>query len=273
LSRALTRSARVIALASGKGGVGKTHLAVNLALAFARMGRRSMLVDCDLGLANAAILLGLNAEVTLEDFVSGRIPLEAVVTEGPGGMLFVPGGNGIGAPPPIERAERRRMADGFRPYADAIDYMVIDAPSGISRQTMGVVAASDRVLLVLSGEPTAFVDAYATLKLLALDHGCHSVAVVTNMVEHDGAGRELFRRFRDVAARFLPCELEHLGSIPRDEHLRHAVMAKRPFLDAYPQARASAAMMRLARAIDDLAVPAGAGGTRFFGLEVLHAVQ
>jgi len=273
MSRAMTRSARVIALASGKGGVGKTNLAVNLTLALARMGRRSMLVDCDLGLANAAILLGLNAEVTLEDFIGGRIPLEAVVTEGPAGMLVVPGGNGIGALPLIERAERRRMAQGFRPYAETLDYMMVDAPSGISRQTMSVVATSDRVLLVLAGEPAAFMDAYATLKLLTLDHGCDAIAVVTSMVDHESAGRDLFRRFRDVAARFLPCALTHLGSIPRDEHLRAAVQAKRPLLEAYPQSRAAAAFTRLAHALDDLAMPASAGGTRFFGMEVLHAVQ
>jgi flagellar biosynthesis protein FlhG len=267
------RNARVIALASGKGGVGKTNLAVNLTLALARAGRRAMLVDCDLGVANAAILLGLNAALTIEDYIAGQVPLESVVAEGPSGMLVVPGGSGNGAMPVIERAERRRLADGFRPYADSLDYLIVDSPSGIARQTLSVMAASDRVLLVLSAEPTAFMDAYATLKLLTLEHGCTNISVVANMVDHEAAGRELFRRFRDVAARFLPSEPHYLGSVPRDEHVRVAVLHKRACVEAFPEARASTAMMRLARALDQLAMPVALGGQRFFGMEAVHAVQ
>lgn len=273
MSEAVERPARVITLASGKGGVGKTNLAVNLGIALARLGRRAMLVDCDFGLADAAILLGLSPSATIEDYMEGRAPLASVITERADGLLVAPGGSGAGVMPIIESAERRRLAEGMRPYADSLDYVVVDAPSGIARQTLGLLAASDRVLLVLSAEPAAFLDAYATLKLLMLEHGCAHISVIANMVEHEAAGRELFQRFRDVAARFLPSGPHYLGSVPRDEHVRAAVLHKRAWIEAFPASRAAAAMLRLARALDDLHLPAAPGGARFFGMETLHAVR
>ena len=261
--------ARVIALASGKGGVGKTSIAVNLAVALARMKRRTMLMDCDFGMANAAIMLGINAAVDLERFASGALDLEAIALSGPSGLHLIPGGS-AGNLPPSRHTLRRRLALEMRDRATMLDYVVVDTASGVSPQGVSTIADSDHVLLVVSSEPTAFMDAYAMLKLLTLEYGCTAVSVIANMVDDEGAGRELFNRFSDVAARFLASELDFLGSIPRDEHLRAAVFRKRCCLDAFPETRASAALLHLARALDSRTIAPAAGGERFFALEALQ---
>ncbi|WP_197277020.1 P-loop NTPase [Sphingomonas profundi] len=267
------RKARVLVTASGKGGVGKTAVAVNLAVALARAGRRTMLVDCDFGLADAAIMFGVNAPTTIEDVMNARVPLDAAITPTEDGVLLVPGASGSTTAADLAKPDRRRLAEGFRRHADVLDYLIVDPPAGIQPQTMRLLAMSDRILLVLTGEPTAFMNAYATVKLLALDHGCTRISVIANMVDSEVSGRDLFGRFHDVASRFLPSELDYLGSLPRDEHMRMAIMRKRPCLAAYPESRASAAVLRLAHAFETIDMPPCPGGSRFFGLEHSNGVD
>lgn len=266
------RRARVVMLASGKGGVGKTAIAINLSIALARAGRKAMLVDCDFGLGDAAIMLGMNPETTIEDVMMGRAALDAAIQSTTDGLLLVPGANGVAVSAALAKPDRRRMADSFRPHADALDYLIVDPPGGIQPHATRLLAMSDRIVIVLTGEPTSFLSAYGIVKLLALEHGCTSVSVITNMVDSEASGRDLFSRFHDVASRFLPSELDYLGSLPRDEHIRMAIMHKRPCLIAYPESRASAAMVRLAQALDSLDMPPSAGGSRFFGLEHPHGI-
>jgi len=267
------RSARVIAVTSGKGGVGKTNVSVNLSVAMARMGRRTLLVDGDLGLANANILLGLNAQRTIGDVLGRGLALDEVVQRGPGGLMLLPGHSGHDVVTGLDRHDRSRLADTLRPMADALDYVVLDTASGISPQNMALASASDMVLLVLSAEPTAFMDAYALVKVLAVEHGCASISVVTNQAEGEAGGRELFRHFREVVKRFLPVTLFHLGSIPRDPSVREAVFRRSACVEAFPDAPASAAFNRLARTISDAELPAGPGGDSFFGMEALHGAH
>jgi flagellar biosynthesis protein FlhG len=267
MSPATERSARVIAVTSGKGGVGKTNVSVNLSLALARMGSRAMLIDGDVGLANANILLGLNSQATIADLLARDCGMADVVQQGPAGLMLVPGHSGGGLNPALGERERRRLATAFRPYAAEVDHVLVDTATGIGPEALALVAASDVILLVLSAEPTAFMDAYQLVKALAAEHDRTEISVVTNMVEDDASGRQLFGHFDEVVRRFLPTRLHHLGSIPRDEHMREAVLRKRPCVDAFPDSRASAAFARLARTIGDEALPAGQGGDRFFGLE------
>jgi flagellar biosynthesis protein FlhG len=267
------RSARVIAVTSGKGGVGKTNVSVNLSVALARMGKQAMLVDGDLGLANANILLGLNTTATIADVLARDCAMADVVQEGPSGLKLVPGHSGSGLNPALAASDRRRLADAFRPYAEEVDHVLVDTATGISPEALSLVAASDVILLVLSSEPTAFMDAYQLVKVLALDHGRSDISVVTNMVESETLGQQLFDHFQSVVARFLPTQLAYLGSIPRDEHVREAVLRKRCCLEAFPDSRASAAFSRLARAISDKKLPMTEGGQRFFGMEALHGAH
>lgn len=267
------RTARIISVTSGKGGVGKTSVAVNLAAALARIGKRVLLADYDLGMANAAILLGLNPPVTIDDVLDGRLPVEDVLIEGPDGMTVLPGGSGTGSIPEFGSDARRRLADGLRPQARTHDYFIIDTPTGASGATLETVASADAVTLVLSDEPTAFMDAYAMVKMLTLDHGVRHFRVIANLVENAAAGRTLFHRFNEVVARFLPSDLVFLGAVPTDRHMRDAVLHKRCCVDAYPASPAAIAFARIAADITATDIPISPGGQRFLGQEVMHVVR
>ena len=267
------RNARVIAVTSGKGGVGKTNVSVNLAVALARLGKQAMLVDGDVGLANANILLGLNASATIADVLARDASVDDVVQEGPAGMMLVPGHSGSGLSPALAPSDRQRLARAFRPYAASVDHVLVDTATGISTEALALVGTSDIVLLVLSSEPTAFMDAYQLVKALAFEHDRTEICVVTNMVDDEASGRKLFDHFDEVVRRFLPTRLTHLGSIPRDDRVREAVLRKRCCVEAFPNSRASAAFSRLARSLSDLPLPSTEGGERFFGMEALHGAH
>jgi flagellar biosynthesis protein FlhG len=273
MSAAKERSARVIAITSGKGGVGKTNVSVNLSVALGRIGKQAMLVDGDFGLANANILLGLNATATIADLLSRNCAMADVIQEGPAGMKLVPGHSGSGAHSALGTSERRQLASAFRPYAGEVDHVLVDTASGIGPEAMSLVASSDVILLVLSGEPTAFMDAYQLVKVLAMEHSRTEILVVTNMVDDEEAGHQLFRHFDEVVKRFLPTRLAHLGSVPLDDRIRESVLRKRCCLEAFPESRASAAFGRLAQTLSDVSLPQTDGGDRFFGMEALHAAH
>ncbi|QPQ55346.1 MinD/ParA family protein [Allosphingosinicella flava] len=267
------RKVRIVAVASGKGGVGKTNCSVNLAVALARLGKATMLVDADIGLANANILLGLNAPLTVGDVLARQCGLSDIIIEGPAGLKIVPGHNGSGVTAHLDRSDRRRLADVFRPYASTLDYLVLDTGTGIAPEALRLTAMSDLVTIVLSGEPTAFMDAYTLTKVLALDHGITSLAVVTNMVDDEGRGRELFRHFRDVVSRFLPTDLLYLGSVPNDDHVRKAVLRKQCCIEAFPRSQAAQAFGLIAHALAELDPKPRESGDRFFGMEALHGAR
>jgi flagellar biosynthesis protein FlhG len=267
------RTSRVVSITSGKGGVGKTSVAVNLSIALARSGKRTLLADCDLGLANAALLLGVNPAVTIDDVIEGRLSPDEVIIEGPHDLHLLPGGSGIGSIREFDAATRQKLSNGLRPWSRMTDFVIVDTPTGASDATLEMVATADQVLLVLSSEPTAFMDAYATVKMLTLEYGVTGISVIANMVQNGAEGRILFSRFHEVVSRFLPTQLDLLGSVPADPHMREAVMHKKACVDAYPQAHASAAFSRLAATLSDRSIAASPNGSRFFGMEVRHAVR
>lgn len=268
-----TRQSRIVSLTSGKGGVGKTSLAVNLAAALTRMGRPTLLADCDFGMANAGMLMGVTSPVTIDDVLEGRLSVDEAVTESDEGVLILPGSSGTGAMPNLGSDARKRLAMGLRPYARMTDFILVDTPTGVSPSAMETVAAADSVILVLCEEPTAFMDAYSTAKILALDYGCTSLQIITNMVPNEAAGRSLFARFHDVVSRFLPLSVTLLGNVPADRHMRDAVLHKKPCVFAYPHSPAAMALARIATRLGDMRIGISAGGNHFLGQEVPHGVR
>ena len=243
----LTERAHVFAIASGKGGAGKTNVSVNLAVSLARLGGRTMLVDCDMGLANAGILLGLPSPRSIGDLLAGTCEIPEIVQRGPAGLFFLPGHSGTGAGSTLSVAERARLLAALKPYDAGFDHIVIDTGGWLEPSSLGLIAAADTPLIVLTPEPTSFVDAYAIVKALAVSHGTASFEIVTNMVNHDSAGRDLFDKFRAIAGRFLDVDLAHAGSIPSDCYVREAVLRRRCCVEAFPGAPASRAFTALAR--------------------------
>ena len=254
----------MIAVASGKGGVGKTNLAVNLAVALARMDRRTALVDCDVGLANANILLGIEGELSIADVAWRGRNLSEVARRGPAGLSLIPGHSGSGLGGALACDARNALAAAFRDCAGSWDDVIVDTGGGLNG--LDLVAASDLVLLVLGNEPTAFMDAYALVKAMSSQQGFHHFLIVTNRV-NEAEGRTLFGRFERIVEQFLPVHLEHLGSVPDDPYLRDAVFAKRACVEAFPSSPASAAFARLARRLAAREAVLLPGGHAFFGME------
>jgi len=244
---ALSDRARIIAVASGKGGAGKTNVSVNLAVAFARQGGRTMLVDCDMGLANAAILLGIPSAWTIGDLLAGRCGVEDLLQRGPAGLQFLPGHSGTGSGSTLSAAERGRLLEALRPYARRYDHIVIDTGGGIEASSLALVAAADTPLIVLTPEPTSFVDAYAMVKALSVSHGSAGFEILANMVQHDVAGRALFDKFRAIVTRFIDVDLSYAGAIPADPFVREAVLRKRCVVEHFPGAPSARAFAALAR--------------------------
>jgi flagellar biosynthesis protein FlhG len=253
VSSMVKQHARVTAVASGKGGVGKTNVSVNLAVALGREGQKVLLVDCDMGLANAGILLGLNSSWTLADLLARHCELADLVQAGPDGVCFVPGHSGTGIGSALSEAQRGRLLAELKSQAGPFDRIILDTGSGIDPDKLGLVAAADQALVVLAPEPTSFMDAYALVKALAVGHSVEAITIVTNMVENDEAGAELFDHFRTVISRFLAVTLTHAGSVPDDPYVREAVFRKRSCVEAFPRSRASRAFTRLARNMSDAA--------------------
>jgi flagellar biosynthesis protein FlhG len=245
----VSNRAQLIVVASGKGGVGKTNVSVNLAVALAQAGERTLLVDCDMGLANAAILLGLPSAWTIGDLLAGRCQVTDVVRRGPGGLHFLPGHSGTGSGSTLSGAERGRLMAALAPYHRSFDQIVIDTASGIDPGALALVAEAELPLIVLSPEPTSFLDAYALIKAMAISHGSEAFHILTNMVRHDIAGRDLFGQFNSVVDRFLDVTLSYAGAIPDDPYVREAVLRKRCVIDAFPGSPSARAFAALARRI------------------------
>jgi len=265
----MQRTARVISIACGRSGVGKTTIAANLALSLSKMHRRAMLVDCDPGPTDATRSMGFNPKESIDDVIGGRLTIDQIVVDGPEALFVVPAGP-VDAAGRVDLAARLKLADAFRPHRRSLDYVIVDTPGSADPDTLDMVASADLPIVVLAPDADRFVDAYGTVKLLALEHGVTDIAIVANRVADEAMGRELFRRFSDVAGRFLDgAKLSYLGGIPKDERVLTAAARRRLVVDQYPHASAALALDHLARTIDALDIAAQAGGDCFFGMEAV----
>jgi flagellar biosynthesis protein FlhG len=263
--------ARVIAVASGKGGVGKTNMAVNLSLALGKLGRQVILFDADLGLANADLLLGIQPRYNLTHFFSGGRSLNEIMCEGPYGLKLIPSGSGIAQLADLGPQERERVLGHFALIEDQADYLVVDTGAGISRNVVAFAHAAEDVLVVTTPEPTARLDAYGLIKVLSQAGYAGRLRVIVNMADSAAEGEEVGRLMENLAGRFLNQPVEMLGVVPRDKDVLKAVRAQKPFLLEHPQGAASQAVMRMATAISQVRLGEEPKGLRGF-LERLGSV-
>jgi flagellar biosynthesis protein FlhG len=257
-------SVRVIAVASGKGGVGKTNVTANLAVALARRGARVWVLDADLGLANLDVVYGIRPTWTLEHVVRGERRLTDVVTEGPAGVRLVPAASGNAALVSLTPAEQLRVLDEVDALDGELDVLLIDVASGISSNVLYFAAAATETLVVTTPEPTAIADAYALVKVLATRWGRHSFPVLVNMAAHADDAAGAFERLASVARRFLAVRLESVGWVPYDEAVPRAVRAQTPVLLASPVAPAARALVAVADRLAAGGEAATTGGLQFF---------
>jgi flagellar biosynthesis protein FlhG len=260
------RLARAIAVTSGKGGVGKSNIAVNLAVALAGMGRKTCLFDADLGLANADVLCGITPKMTLEHVVAGKCRLAEAFYKAPGGFRLIPGASGATRLADLEPVRRRDLLEQLAVIARVADVMIFDTSAGLSANVLAFASAAESVLLVTTPEPTAMTDAYAMLKALTIHAPSTQVKLIVNMARSQREGEAVFERMQRVAQTFLGRSIEPSVMIPIDPALMTAVRERVPVLLQSPRSPASKAVMQLAREIastnpemNGVAAPAGGG--------------
>jgi len=263
-SRPAGRPLRVVAVTSGKGGVGKSHVACNLALLAARTGRRTLLIDADLGLANADIILGIEPHRHLGHLLEGSVPLADVLASGPEGVQVLAASTGVQELTRLDDAQKLRLVTALDFIEDAFDLVIIDCGAGIGDNVLFFAGAAQEALLVISPEPTSLTDAYATVKVLSQQAGVEHFQVIVNPVPSEAAGREVWERLTRVTDRFLAARVTYLGHVPRDENLQRALLAQRPLVQLYPRSPSSRALGALAeRLLDRAPPPALQGGLKF----------
>lgn len=260
---------RVIAVTGGKGGVGKTNVAVNLGIGLAELGRRVLLLDADLGLANIDVVLGVHAKQNLSHVISGECTLEEVLVDGPKGMRVVPGASGLQKMAELSPAEHAGLIHAFSELANDVDVLLIDTAAGISDLVVSFSRAAQEQIVVVCDEPASITDAYAIIKLLNREHGVSHFHILANMVKSVQEGRDLYNKMCRVTDQYLDAMLSYMGSLPYDEQLRKAVKGQRPVVEAYPRSRVAQAFKNLAKKADNWPVPTGVSGDLQFFVERL----
>lgn len=255
----------VMAITSGKGGVGKTNIAVNLAVSLADQGRNVVLLDADLGLANVDITLGLKPQYDLSHVISGERTLEEIVIKGPKGINIVPASSGISSMTNLSTAEQAGLIRSFGELSMPVDTLIVDTGAGIDLNVQAFTSACQTVVVVLCDEPTSITDAYALIKVLNARCGIKKFELLANMVDSEAQGRALYGKVSRVSDRFLDVHLGYLGAIPRDIYLRKAVQQQGPVVQLYPRSPSAKALNKLALELDsDFVGQENYGGLGFF---------
>jgi len=260
---------QVIAVSSGKGGVGKTNVSVNLSIAMAEAGNRVLLMDADLGLANVDLLLGLHAQYNLSHVISGERTLEEVIVDGPDGLKIIPAASGLQMMSELTPGQHAGVIRAFSDLSVPLDTLVVDTAAGISDGVISFVKASNEVIVVVCNEPTSLTDAYALIKVMSEDHGVHKFNILANSIRDPQEGIKLFKKLTRVTDYYLDVTLNYMGAVPYDEYLVKAVKKQKAVLQAFPQSPSSIAFRKLAKIVSGWPVPSSASGHLEFFVERL----
>ncbi len=256
---------KVIATTAGKGGVGKTAISVNLALAMAKQGQRTMLLDADLGLANIDTQLGLQAKYNLSHVLNGECTLQDIILPVCPRLDLVPAASGVLHMAQLNRTEQAGLIQAFSELTNDLDVLLIDNAPGLSSSMMQFVKAAHEVIVVVCDEPASITDAYAVIKVLSKEYDVRRFHVVVNMVREPTQASEVFSKIARVAERFLDVTLVPMGGIPHDDYMLRAIQEQSAVVQRFPGARSSSAFNKLARAASNWPIPnAPRGHIEFF---------
>ncbi len=243
-------SATVIAVTSGKGGVGKSNIAVNLAIQFAAAGRDVVLLDADLGLANADVLCNINLSSNLAHVIARKKELSEVLVRAPGGFRLIGGASGLARMADLTDLDRQRLVDALVELERQTDIIIIDTGAGISPNVLSFTRCADHVLVVTTPEPTAITDAYAVIKVVSRDQTGRQLSLLVNQVRSPSEGRVVHERIAKVAKQFLNVAVLDAGCVPDDDQVSLAVRKRMPFVMSHPNCPASLGVARLAMRLE-----------------------
>lgn len=236
-------NARVIAVTSGKGGVGKSSTSINLALHFQKRGKRVIILDADFGLANIEVMFGVIPQYNLSDLLYKGKELKEIITTGPEGVGFISGGSGIAKLVNMDKEQVRMLVRKLSELDELADIIIIDTGAGISASVMEFLTASPETILVTTPEPTSITDSYALLKALSMNEDYDAdgkrIKMIANKVTNEAEGRKLYEKLSIVVSKFLDIEMEYLGIIPYDNNIQKAIMKQKPVSIMYPNSAAA----------------------------------
>lgn len=245
------KNTRIIAVSSGKGGVGKTSLVVNLAIALSKTGKKVMIMDADLGMANVDIMLGLVPRYTLNDVLKGDKTLGEVVITGAEGINIIPGCSGLFEMENISLLQKQNLVKELESCAQEMDYILIDTGAGISSIVLGFIAAADDVLIVITPEPTSITDGYAIIKILSKFKLHQKAYLVVNMASNMQEAEDSAQKIETVANKYLDIDIIRLGVINYDNTVKKAIKEMTPFIIKYPRSQVSKDVMLIANNVSE----------------------
>lgn len=260
-----TRQGRILTITSGKGGVGKSNIVVNLALTLQKMGKKVLIFDADLGMANDDVLIGCFPKYSIFDIIFSEKEIEDVLVEGPEGIKLLPGGSGLSKIDDLTEVQRERFLNKLE-SVQGFDYILIDTGAGINRSVLGFIACSDELLIVTTPEPTSLTDAYSLLKAVSHFQIKKSARVIVNRVLDYKEGRVTFNKFNNAAEKFLHVTLTHLGSVSEDKKVMQSVRMQKPLVISYPNSIPSGDIKVMAEELEGFSYRTSSGDNGVHGL-------
>lgn len=243
------KKARIFSITSGKGGVGKTSIAVNLAYALEQQNKKTLIIDADLGLANVNILLGITTKWTLQHVIQQEKTIPEVIVTSPEGLQILPAGSGIEEMTHLTVNQKLYLKSQLDMLDEKFDFLLIDTAAGISSNVMTFNQMAQEVIVILSPDPTSFTDAYATIKVLAVNYGVQEFKIITNIAKNASEGKELFQKLEKICRRFLEVPIHHLGSLSADPKLIQSSRSQKIVAKQYPKAVISKEIKGIAESI------------------------
>ncbi|MFQ5454893.1 MAG: MinD/ParA family protein [Nitrospirota bacterium] len=246
---------RVIAITSGKGGVGKTNVVANLAIALSKLGKKVMILDADLGLGNLDVLLGLTPKYNVQHLLMGEKGLSDIIVNGPSGIMILPSSSGVQELTSLTDEQQLNLLTEFDKLPSKIDFFLIDTGAGISSNVIYFSTAAQEIIVIVSPEPTSITDAYALMKVLSTKHAERKFKLLVNMIKDEREAKEVYRKLSIVADRFLNISIDYIGYITLDNNMPKAVCRQKAIVDIYPNSQSSRAFDQLARTICEWPAP------------------
>ncbi len=266
----LNAGTRVVAITSGKGGVGKTNIAANLTYLLATQGKQALLLDADVGLANVDVILGITPQYNLCHILRGEKNIDETIVKGPGGMMILPAASGIQEMTDLSRGQKLTLLDTLDGFEKQLDFMVIDTGAGIAGNVIYFNMCADEIIVVVSPEPTSLTDAYALIKVLYQRQAVRRFMILVNMVRDGREAKAVHQRLSNAVDHFLNLTVEYLGFIPFDENVRRSVKEQRLIVELFPTSAASRHIIDITHKIlNEKTVMSDNGTIKFFKRAVI----